>query len=68
MVAPEAKVRHETDKWLEDKGAWPVLFFMGCAGAFATCFMLFSLFCSPDVRISKSNRAKLIRDWEMKRN
>lgn len=58
--------KSSSEIWLGDKGAWPVIAIISAAAAFASFWSLSTLFTNPDVRIRKSNRSKLIRDWEVK--
>lgn len=67
MVAKKVEAsKTSSEIWLGDKGAWPIIGIISAAAAFASFWSLSTLFTNPDVRIRKSNRSKLIRDWEVK--
>jgi len=61
-------LKAESEGWLDDKGAWPIIGIIGGAGMFCAFWSFSTLVTNPDVRIRKFNRSKIIRDWEVKRN
>ncbi|CAH0379002.1 unnamed protein product [Pelagomonas calceolata] len=51
------------EAWLSDPATYPIVVIISTAviGCFSYC--TFCLFCSPDVRITKTARSQVIRDW-----
>lgn len=50
--------------WLSDPGAYPVIFVLSFACAFAVGFIGYNVVANPDVRITPGRRQAMMRTWE----
>lgn len=50
--------------WLNDPGAYPVIFTLGFALTFSASFIAYCALRNPDVRITTGRRQQLLRTWE----
>ncbi|KAJ8604846.1 hypothetical protein CTAYLR_001066 [Chrysophaeum taylorii] len=51
------------ESWLSDPATYPILIIISGAMCFCTAVGLRCLFTNPDVRINKTKRSQIIRDW-----